>query len=560
MITESLSNRVGIWVSFALFSVTIFVTPYWSYDPINVPKFFLLVAFAFAVLGIVANKAKQIFSINNLLVVIPPLLLLLIMTASLLFSGAPSTQQLFGTFGRNTGYLTYLSFIIIFLITSFFSNQKIIKPVIWSVLGAYGINAIYGFVQAIGKDPQNWVNPYAPVIGTLGNPDFASAFLGMGSIFVLSFVVGPKIQLKYRLMGVALIQLALFDILKSNAQQGIVVFALGVALITYFFIDSKIKSKIFTIGYFIFGFVATFFAIAGGLQKGPLSSILYKPSVTYRGDYWHAAIKMMFDRPFLGVGLDSYGDWYRTYRTETATLRRGPSVVSNAAHNVFLDIGATAGILALIAYLLFVVVGLKAAWSIYRRNREFNPFFVAVFVTWIAYLAQSAISINNIALGIWGWVLPGILVSMSHWQEMLPEISKTQKKKMLRKSSVNDFSGMTLIVGLTIGAVIGFIPFNADTNFVHNLKTGNADTLTKATERWPRDVARSFYVVKLFDQNKLSDKAEAIARKALKENPRFFDGWVFLYQQPNTTGNEKREIMDRLKSIDPYNSDLKKLG
>ena len=131
---------------------------------------------------------------------------------------------------------------------------------------------------------------------------------------------------------------------------------------------------------------------------------------------------------------------------------------------------------------------------------------------------------------------------------------------MLRKSSINDFSGMTLIAGLTIGAVIGFIPFNADTNFVHNLKTGNADTLTKATERWPRDVARSFYVVKLFDQNKLSAKAEAIARQALKENPRLFDGWVFLYQQPNTTGNEKREIMDRLKSIDPFNSDLKKLG
>ena len=88
---------------------------------------------------------------------------------------------------------------------------------------------------------------------------------------------------------------------------------------------------------------------------------LYKPSVTYRGDYWHAGIEMFKSHPWFGVGLDAYGDYYRAERTLAATLRRGPSTVSNAAHNVFIDIAATAGIFALLAYLAVIFIGMRAA-------------------------------------------------------------------------------------------------------------------------------------------------------------------------------------------------------
>ena len=87
---------------------------------------------------------------------------------------------------------------------------------------------------------------------------------------------------------------------------------------------------------------------------------------------------MIKNHPWFGVGLDSYGDWYRASRTLAATIRRGPSTVSNAAHNVFIDIGATAGIFALIAYLAVVFLGFQAMRSIgkdlhphltFRKNR-----------------------------------------------------------------------------------------------------------------------------------------------------------------------------------------------
>jgi O-antigen ligase len=47
-----------------------------------------------------------------------------------------------------------------------------------------------------------------------------------------------------------------------------------------------------------------------------------------------------------GVGVDSYGYFYKEYRDLEAIERTGPERVSNTAHNVFLDISSGAGIFA----------------------------------------------------------------------------------------------------------------------------------------------------------------------------------------------------------------------
>ena len=119
---------------------------------------------------------------------------------------------------------------------------------------------------------------------------------------------------------------------------------------------------------------------------------------------------------------------------------------------------------------------------------------------------------------------------------------------------------MAMISGLVIGAVIGFLPFNSDSNFRHALETGNSELIYKSSTKWPSDISRIMYAVQIFDQNKMQDKAVNLAREAVKLNPRSFDAWYFLYNSESVTGNEKREILDRLKALDPHNPDLKKLG
>jgi O-antigen ligase len=84
------------------------------------------------------------------------------------------------------------------------------------------------------------------------------------------------------------------------------------------------------------------------LNQGPLAAILYKESVSIRGYYWKAALKMFFAHPFTGVGVDNYGDYFKQFRAPEYSNTYGFSIGSTSAHNVVLQFFATGGILLLI--------------------------------------------------------------------------------------------------------------------------------------------------------------------------------------------------------------------
>ncbi len=548
MYRAEIRERLGWLIGSSIFLVTVVVTPITTLDPINVPKMWILAALAVATFAVLLTQPKELFTNKNLKVFLPAGAFLLFMLVALLISNTSKTQQLYGVYGRNTGLLTYLCFAILFFATAIGVDERAKNPILISAIAALGLNATYGFIQAIGKDPQEWSNPYSPVIGTFGNPNFVAAFLGMGSAFALSYLVAKKVQIKYKVLAVIYLVIAIFDILKSDAQQGIIISLLSLNLVGYYFIKFKIRNLTVRIIYLISSIIVYGFAIFGTLQKGPFSDLLYKPSVTYRGDYWNAGWNMFLSNPLFGVGLDSYGDFYRSTRSLEATLRRGPSTVSNAAHNVFIDFAATAGIFTLIAYLALLFMGLRAAWRISKRSKDFNPFFVSVFVAWIGYLVQSTISINNIAIAIWGWVLPGLLIAMERWKK-----EDLQKKVKLKKA---DYGSMTMVMGFVAGAVIGFFPFNADANFRHELEAGNQNQIYNAALKWPSDPARMLYAAQIFDQNKMPEKSVELARAAVNLSPRNFDAIYLLYNSPLVDSSEKKVLAEKLIKIDPHNPDL----
>ena len=555
MSLEAIKNRVGWLVGLNLLSVTVIVTPNWTLDPINIPKMWLLTIFSMAILALLISQFKIILNHKYVIFTIFSFSLPFWMAISLIFSDSILSQQLFGTYGRNTGLLTYVGLSIVFLGTSIATNRSSTKPVMVGAIGAITINAVYGFLQAIGKDWNTWAAAYSPVFGTLGNPDFISAFLGFTSSFAFAFLLARQSSLRIKLLSILYLPIALFVIYKSKAQQGFLVFCLVALIVLFFELKNHFKSNMIQAAYLLFFGISGFLAIAGSLQKGPLADLLYRYSITQRGDYWHAAINMFWKNPFTGVGLDSYGDWYRFFRTEDAAARFEGAVVTNTAHNVFLDIASTSGLLALISYLAIIFLALRSSWRIYKRNSNLEPIFIGVFAAWAGYLAQSVISINNIGLAIWGWTLPGWLIAMERWQTEDKETKQTKQTK--QESRKIDFSGMFMTAGLTIGLVVGFFPYNADANFRHSLEEGNPDKIYLAANKWPTDSSRYLYAAKIFQSNNLNEKAESLIRKSLKENPRSFENWQFLYQLSSISEKEKASILLKLEKLDPNNKNIK---
>lgn len=466
-------------------------------------------------------------------------------------------QQIFGSQGRHTGFVTYLGFSFVFIGAMIASKNVFHNQILNAVFVSGTASIFYGLIQAAGLDPIKWINPYSPVFGFLGNPNFQSSLLGvLGSIaFAQFFVKGLKIHIK--LFIGAYFLLSLYIIKETASQQGFLVLGIGSGVVLGLYVAQR--GKTLGICYAVLSAVSFIAVLLGILNKGPLASILYKASVTYRGDYWRAGWKMTSDHPIFGVGMDSYGDWYRRSRDSAATLRRGPEVTSNAAHNVYLDISSYGGFPLLIIYVGLMVLVVISAVKVLRRDTNFNPIFVGLVGGWVAFQAQSIISINQIGLAIWGWVLSGLIIGFeinTRDSEVVDPVAK-KSRTISRQPQSSAGSVVALFVAFVLGVLVGMPPYLAAAKYKSALEANTPQSVQKAAYIWPYEPSRMIEVAMILDENKLAAQALEVTIDAVGKFPDNFGVWATLQRMTGATAEQKAEALAQMKRLDPLNTNLK---
>jgi hypothetical protein len=356
---------------------------------------------------------------------------------------------------------------------------------------------------------------------------------------------------------------AFYEVINSHAIQGIVVTGGGIAIVGFFAVRSFLKSKMITGLYVLSVVFVGVLAIMGALQKGPFTFI-YKTSVSLRGAYWNAGITMGMDHPLTGIGMDAYGDWYRRARSEkAATVMPGPKTITNAAHNVVIDIFAYGGFPLLIAYLAMLLMAAIAIIKVVRRRQSYDAVFVAMAAAWICYQTQSLISINQVGLALWGWVLTGALIAYERATrngegEERPTAGKGPKTKM--KSSSGVISPQLVAgIGALVGVLIAVPPMAADSTWRAALDSKDVAKVMAALEPGylkPSDSQRLAQAVQLLASSNLTDQARQIALQGIEFNPDYFDAWRVFYYLTNTTEEEKNSALANMKRLDPLNPDV----
>ena len=350
--------------------------------------------------------------------------------------------------------------------------------------------------------------------------------------------------------------MTLYVIKETDSQQGFLVLIIGSGIALGVYVNQRSKALGYSyLGLALIGFIAV---LVGTLNKGPLAALLYKDSVTYRGDYWRAGWKMTLENPIFGVGLDSYGDWYRRSRTIEATLRRGPDVTSNAAHNVFLDISAYGGFPLALIYIALMILVIVSAVKVIKRLQGFNAGFVGLVAGWVAFQAQSIISINQIGLALWGWVLSGLIIGYefnTRGAEVVVEKKTGKNASKVVQSSAG--SVMSMFVGLIIGVLVGMSPYLASAKYKGALETSNPTIIQEAAYIWPLDPTRMIQVATTLNDNKLETQALEVALDATKSFEDNFSVWATLYAMKGATEAQKAEALVQMKRLDPLNPTLK---
>jgi len=184
-----------------------------------------------------------------------------------------------------------------------------------------------------------------------------------------------------------------------------------------------------------------------------------------------------------------------------------------------------------------------------------------IFAVWVAYQVQALVSINQIGVGVWGWMFSGVLIGISL---LVKEVdSKTPEKKYAvrrRESRAQNISARQLLVGvlgLAIGMTLSAIPLNADMRYRAASDKGNLVEMRAATSLLGSTEFHRELVLDFAMRNNLAPEIKDLAEELVRDYPRSFFGWRVLSVASLNTDELRFQALERARALDPFNPDLR---
>ena len=557
MSIEPIQNKLLVNLLAGLgFAVTIL---YWTSgtDPFNLPKMALLVLGAGAAFGISLSRKSHPtnWRLNPL---IPVGLFVIGFIFSFFLNSGPKVHMFYGVYGRNTGLLTYLALSLVFFAVTKLRTHEEFSKMLWSLILAGLTNGFLCTLEILGKNPQRVSGTFQDsLIGSFGNPNFVSAFLGItGSIFFAHFL---KAKLPMYLRIFFLVQSIYFGFLiySSNSIQGFFVYFSLIVATIFLVLWSKPSYRIYLRIYTSVTILIGGLSLAAVFNIGPLGKYVYKSSVGFRVEYWKAGLEMFKDNILFGVGPNSYGDWYRYYRSASALISPGDRVTTNSAHNIYIDFASTGGILVIIGFLLMTFMVLATYFSYKRNFRDFDLILDSMFIAWIGYLIQGLVSIDQIGLTLWGWILPAAVYSYISSKKSGQLQVPVSRSKREQTSELLKFRYYALaLFGLVFASIIVTPVFASDVKMNKAYGSGSGDSLMKAALNWPRNEFKVGDATSLLLRDGNQIASLELANAGVTEFPRSFGIWSMIYINPATPESEKQSALKILQNLDPRNKKI----
>ena len=532
-------------------------------DPFNSPKLWILMLMGAWLLGHVVGN-KEIILLSEPL---KQLSIILFVFLTFLFIATLFTDfkyvAFFGETQRRNGFFQYLALSIVLMATAMFTRAFNVKKLFLVTYFLGLVSFIYSLLQTTGNDFVSWNNPYNSIIGTLGNPNFAAAAMAVMGVIIFSSIFISDFHLSSKIFAVALVIMLVFIIYRSNARQGLLSISLGTGVFLVIWIWGRSKKA----GFFslVLGLAMMIYSILGMLQVGPLQQYLYKSSVSVRGYYWRAGLEMLSSHPFFGIGIDRYGSYFKQYREVEYPLNVGFQLTSSNAHNTFIQFFATGGIFLGMTYLLLnLFVLYRAIIGIKKLQGNQKLYLVGIFSAWISFHAQSLVSIDNIGISIWGWVLAGSIIGLSLSADTLETENRFYLKK--KRNDVNIvqalISGVSTILILSLVVILYRGESNSyQAGISFDLEDEASRTYFKDLQLKVIDTPLNDLSYKLFAASRLIDAGfeEGLIEAEIlyKTDPRNLDTLVLLSIANERLGNLPKAIEFRkaITKLDPWNAE-----
>jgi O-antigen ligase len=537
-------------VIFGAVIVTLAATPWINSDALIVPKIISIACLAsFLIPNLIVNYKTFLADRKIILLLTLSFVFIIQMVVVMFISNAPFEQEFFGRTGRGLGFITYFSLIVIMLYTAININIINIPKIFQGLLLSCLLSSIYSIFQFYGVDFSDWRTQTNGIIGTLGNPNFQSSFIAISIVPTIVYLWPRKFR--SLLISGALIILV-FTLYICESTQGYIALASSSAV----FILLKLwfdKSKIIFVATLIPTILTGFVAIAGMLDKGPLSYYLYKVSVRSRGEMWQTASSVIKNNPGFGVGLDSLGDYSLMYQNEKTA--NGIAEYIDNSHNFFLQFAATGGIILAVCYLGIILLTLYSFFITQKSIGKFDRNIAALFAAWVSFQLQSLISPAVIPTLVWNFIFSGAFIGLSNSLKIGTGVSRERtsaKTNVVTKKPMNGIG----VISVVLAFILTFPLFNADKLTRQADIKKDALLAVKAAKTYPESVIRYNRLGAALYESGFYDLSLDIARSAVKFNPNSYQTWILILVNPSATIEERNKAKEQLMKIDPFNKNI----
>ena len=319
-------------------------------------------------------------------------------------------QGFVGTSDRNLGILTYLVFFLFAWIGFQLTERAKPKTFVYLLtLVGVGEASIANYQYFIGEKS-------ATTTGTFYNSNPVSFLLGIFASSLFAFLVYEKkkntAEYSILVFGQLWILIALYI---CGSQQGLIIFLLIAAVLV---ITKKIR--VLRVNFtklllpIFLGALATFIAAAYLVPIKDNIDIAYN-AFFERLEIYKSALKLAFQYPLLGVGVDSFHEKYGNV-TLTTLMQ-----LADNAHSVPLQILSTLGFIGFALWLtviFFVFSNGKSGVS--EEQAEFKFFQIGFF----SYLLIGIVGIEHPVIGAISWLMVGVLIKLSSSQLVERKLDK----------------------------------------------------------------------------------------------------------------------------------------
>jgi len=459
----------------------------------------------------------------------------------LILNDANKALQFYGEVGRRTGFLTYLSCYLIFIYTAISKIKSLTRSTLNLFLLLGLVSSLYSILQPLGflriyqLESEN-TKPYS----FFGNINFSSGFLGLVSILVISRLLFHSPNFSSKVFNLLILFLFQFSIFQMNSQQGFILSFAGFIFLILIQIYKKGKNlRLFLVSSFIALFLAFQF-ILGLFNRGLANTVIWGPSVEARNFYWKAGLDMTNSKPLLGVGLDRYGDWYWAYRDFENINALGVNDFSTSAHNIFLDLSSSGGYTLLISYLILIFYVFYIGIQKVKNNNSWEIF--ALFSTWVGFNIYSLISIGQIGVLIWGWVLGGLIVN---WDQ----VKRTDIVFTPNRMVVNSLIALSFLLGCAVVQPVVQESYQIRKAITIDTKEVYLNYLQNNFIE-PNNIALSLNKLQQFG---LQSEYRTILLKSVKTFPDNYNLWETIYLNSNFSEVERADAYQNLLRLNFYN-------